>query len=393
MSKDNIYSVSNNSEAKDDQLKLDDFAYDLPPELIAKVPADKRDSSRLLYYQRSDKKINHLQFSNIIDILKPDDVLVVNNTRVIPARLIAYKESGAKIELLLIKREAGSAGLWEAMAMPLKKIKEGDILSIQSPNAKHAIKVEKIINSADGQKRLSIDFADNDGKDRTFTILQDVGAAPLPPYIVSARQQEKSAKDQNKKFDTSGHKLDANKDPDLERYQTVYAKESGAVAAPTAGLHFTPELLAQLKAKGINVLEITLHVGPGTFKPITTEIKDHTVEAEWFSISPEICQAINKAKKNSQRIIAVGTTTCRALESAYLDGQLVPKEDYTSLYVKPGYQFKLIDGLVTNFHLSKSSLLLLVSAFIGREELMSVYQEAIKQRYRFYSYGDAMLII
>jgi S-adenosylmethionine:tRNA ribosyltransferase-isomerase len=249
--------------------------------------------------------------------------------------------------------------------------------------------VKEIFVAADGQKRLLIDLADEKNQDQTFAILQDAGNAPLPPYIVNARHTNFEHEEQfGQNYD-----LQFPKNKDLERYQTIFARESGAVAAPTAGLHFSPDLMAALKAKGIVTYEITLHVGPGTFKPITTSIAEHTVEAEWFNISAEVCNGINEGKKNGQRIVAVGTTTCRALESAYTNGKLLPQKGHTSLFIKPGYQFKLIDGLITNFHLSKSSLLLLVAAFVGREQLMNMYKEAIEKRYRFYSYGDAMLIL
>ncbi len=232
--------------------------------------------------------------------------------------------------------------------------------------------------------------------DQSFAILQEAGAAPLPPYIVNARQagveEKESSKGELGENATNRYETKFPKNKDLERYQTIFASEPGAVAAPTAGLHFSPDLLAAFKAKGISIYEITLHVGPGTFKPITGDIEEHSVEAEWFSISGQVCDAINNAKQAGQRVIAVGTTTCRALESACVNGKLLPQESYTSLFIKPGYEFKLIDGLVTNFHLSKSSLLLLVAALVGKEELMKTYQEAIEERYRFYSYGDAMLI-
>ncbi len=374
------------------ELNLEDFAYQLPPELIARHPAEERDNSRLLYYNKQNKSVNHMQFSDIGTVLKAGDILVVNNTKVIPAKLIGHRQSGGGVELLLIKQEPGEPGLWQAMAMPMRKLKAGDVITIQGKENRHNIFVKDIVIAADGQKRVLIKLGSADKGDQTFTILQDAGAAPLPPYIVNARQIDSGAE----KIDSKDNQAVFDKDEDiedLERYQTVFAKKPGAVAAPTAGLHFSPALLAALEKQGITICEITLHVGPGTFKPITTSIEEHVVEAEWFSIPEKVCQAINAGKKAGQRIIAVGTTSCRALESAYINGGLVAKESYTPLFIKPGYTFKVIDGLVTNFHLSKSSLLLLVAAFMGKDELLKTYRCAIEERYRFYSYGDAMLIL
>ena len=367
------------------KLDLEDFAYSLPPELIARTPAEKRDESRLLYYKRKDKSINHLSFASIGSLLKAGDVLIVNNTRVIPAKLSGHRASGGAVELLLIKKEPDKIGVWQAMAAPIKKLRVGDIIQIQGKEKKHNIHVKEIFIAEGGQKRLLIKMGDKDNEDQTFAILQDAGAPPLPPYIVNARLDNNTAAQKDN--------LIYSQDKDIERYQTVFAKEPGAVAAPTAGLHFSPALLASLAAQGIKIYEITLHVGPGTFKPITSSIDEHIVEPEWYSISADVCAAINASKTAGQRIIAVGTTTCRALESAFIEGQLIPSTSYTPLFIKPGYQFKLIDGLITNFHLSKSSLLLLVAAFMGRDELMRAYQTAIEERYSFYSYGDAMIIL
>ncbi len=369
-------------------MNLEDFAYQLPPELIAKNPTEKRDQSRLLYYNRQTKNICHLKFADISTVLKSDDLLVVNNTRVIPARLVGQRKSGGLVDILLLKKEPDCIGVWQAMAMPLKKLKIGDILTVRGKENDYALTIENIFIAADGQRRLLIKINDDaNNEDQTFNLLQEMGCAPLPPYIVNARQTSLPKESQ------SAYDSTFPKNEDLERYQTIFAKTSGAVAAPTAGLHFSPQLILDLQNKGIEIQEITLHVGPGTFKPITTAIEDHIVEEEWFSISSPVSEAINKAKNEGRRVIAVGTTTCRALESVYINGRLIPQEGHTSLFIKPGYNFKLIDGLITNFHLSKSSLLLLVAAFMGREELLKTYQEAIALRYRFYSYGDAMLIL
>ncbi len=362
-------------------MALSDFAYDLPPELIAQDPATERDGSRLLCYDRKTEATAHHIFHDIVAILKSSDVLVVNNTRVIPVRLIGHKDSGVAIELLLIKQEA--SGLWQSLASPLKKLGKGDIIHVTGRTKNHSILVEDIFIAADGQKRLLVRLNDPDKGEQVFTVLQDAGKPPLPPYIVQARRNMAQLQDQM-----------IRESNDLERYQTVFAKHPGAVAAPTAGLHFASSLLDQLKARGILIYEITLHVGPGTFKPITTTIEEHSVEPEYFAISKSAAQNINAAKKQGRRVIAVGTTTCRALESAAVAGELQPTEgSYTSLFIKPGYRFQFIDGLLTNFHLSQSSLLLLVAAFMGRQELMRVYNVAIECKYRFYSYGDAMLIL
>lgn len=362
---------------------LEDFAYELPPELIAQDPAIERDKSRLLGYDRQTQKIAHHFFCDIVSILKSTDVLVVNNTQVIPVRLIGRKASGSAVELLLIKQEAGHAGVWQAMAMPLKKLKREEIIYIAGSTNKHSLTIKDIFTAADGQRRLLVKIGDSGNDEQGFAMLQDVGKPPLPPYIEQARSSQESFSDPI-----------AREKNDLERYQTVFAKHPGAIAAPTAGMHFSLSLLNQLKAKGALICEITLHVGPGTFKPITTSIEKHVIEPEWYSISKLTAQNINTAKKNKQRVIAVGTTTCRALESAALSGEVQATESSsTSLFIKPGYEFKFIDGLITNFHLSKSSLLLLVAALMGKEELHRVYQIAIKHKYRFYSYGDAMLIL
>lgn len=365
------------------ELNLEDFAYQLPAQLIAQHPSSVRDQSRLLYYNQLEKSVSHLVFHEICSILKAGDVLVVNNTQVIPARVTGKKTSGGIVELLLIRQEPDRPELWQAMATPLKKLQEGELIQISGRETVHNIVIEKIFTNTDGQKRLLIRLGDRKDKDRIFTILSDAGTAPLPPYIVKARQSDS----QSDIFPS-----DINKD--LERYQTVFAKHPGAVAAPTAGLHFSPSLLVLLQEKGVQICEITLHVGPGTFKPITTSIKEHVLEPEWYAITKSAAQMINTAKQEGRRIIAVGTTTCRALESSCQNGELMATESaHTSLFIAPGYQFRLVKGLLTNFHLSKSSLLLLVAALMSTEELMRAYQIAIDQQYRFYSYGDAMIIL
>ncbi len=372
----------NKEQESQNEVDLEDFAYQLSPELIAKQPSVVRDQSRLLYYDKRQAALNHLVFRQIDRVLQSGDVLVVNNTKVIPARLIGKRESGGIVELLLVKKEIDNGGIWQALAERLRKLKVGEVIKVAGKKAVHEIAIEGVNIAANGQKRLLIRLGKPDGEDHSFEILHDAGMAPIPPYIVHERKEEPEA----------ASKAQINKD--LERYQTIFAKEPGAIAAPTAALHFSPELLADLQKQGIKVCEVTLHVGPGTFKPIAENIDGHIMEPEWFAISIATTDMINAAKREGRRVIAVGTTTCRALESACINGEVVPTEgSYTSMFIKPGYQFKIIDGLVTNFHLSKSSLLLLVAALIGRDELMRAYEAAIDHKYRFYSYGDAMMIL
>lgn len=351
---------------------LDDFAYDLPQELIAQEPSAVRHTSRLMGVERNIARISHHQFSDLPHLLQAGDVLVVNDTRVIPARLTARRTTGGIVDILLLRPETGSnSHVWLALATPLKRLKPGEVLEVETKNAHHQICVKDIVISEDGQKRLLVDLG---AQDKVFALLSQIGFAPLPPYIHREHQENLRGKD-------------------LERYQTVFAKNAGAVAAPTAGLHFSEELLARLQAQGIEIAKVTLHVGPGTFKPITTSLEDHTIESEQLSVSAETAEMVNRALAEKRRVIAVGTTSCRALETAGQSGQLIPIESSeTSLYIQPGFQFKILSGLITNFHLSKSSLLVLVSAFAGHGLIMDAYKEAIEERYRFFSYGDAMLI-
>lgn len=360
-------------------LDLKDFEFDLPPELIAQEPLEKRDTSRLLVVDRRESALKHVQFKNILDFFKPGDIIVANDTQVIPAKLFARRKSGGTIKLLLLKPTGSSAAVWEALATSMKRLKIGEELLLDSSSGKvYSLLLKDLTTGPDGFKRLLIDLGD---KASVFEVLKDAGYAPLPPYIQQAQEKLEGA--------NSG-----NRSKDLNRYQTVFAKNPGAVAAPTAGLHFTNELIAQLNKRGIEMHKITLHVGPGTFKPISTSVDEHTIEAERYSISEATAKAVNAAKNRGSRIIAVGTTSLRALESAADDGILKAVEDgSTSLYVKPGHDFKIVDSLITNFHLSGSSLLVLVAAFAGRQQILRAYKEAVEQRYRFYSYGDAMLIL
>jgi S-adenosylmethionine:tRNA ribosyltransferase-isomerase len=365
---------------------LDDFSYDLPPELIAQEPLAIRHNSKLLHIKKGLETFSHHHFKDIPSLLNPGDLLVMNNTKVIPARIYAHRDTGGLIEILLLKAQTQKPGVWEAMATPIRRLKKGEILKpvidkqklseVSKSGVAEAsnltITVHDIFLDQDGYKRILVDLGSGD---RAFKLLSQAGFAPLPPYI---RRELESNK---------------NKTADLESYQTVFAKAPGAVAAPTAGLHFSKEVLEQLKDKGVETCELTLHVGAGTFKPITTSIKNHTVEAETYSLSVDTANILNKALKEKRRIIAVGTTSCRTLETAGAAGIIEPADNTpTRLYIQPGHQFKVVSGLITNFHLSRSSLLVLVSAFAGRDLIMHAYSEAIKERYRFYSYGDACFI-
>jgi S-adenosylmethionine:tRNA ribosyltransferase-isomerase len=340
-------------------MKLSDFDYVLPPELIAQSPAVPRDKARLLVVAKNAKKLEHKIFSDIIDYLQPGDLLVVNNSKVIPARLIGKKQSGGKVEILLSHEIKKS--LWEVIGKNIPKIGEKIIFGSNF----FAI-VKKIEHGT-----AELDF--NCSGNIFFSRLDRFGLMPLPPYIKS-----------------SGKKLDS------ERYQTVYADkhDHGSVAAPTAGLHFTPRLLKELKKKKVKIAYVTLHVGLGTFRPIKTEkITEHVMHQEWISVSQKTLNEIKKTKKSKHKVIAVGTTSVRALESAWENAKGKAWSGWTDIYIYPPYKFKVIDSLITNFHLPESSLLLLVAALMGREKMFKAYHHAIKNQYRFYSYGDAMLIL
>lgn len=366
-------------EKQETTFELKDFEFDLPAELIAQEPLAKRDDSRLFVIDRQDNSFKHVHFRDILEFLKPGDVIVANDTQVIPAKLFPRRKSGGNLKMLLLKPATASAAVWEAMATSMKRLKVGEELLLDSPSGKvYPLVLKDLTTGPDGFKRLLVDLGD---RENVFQILRDVGYAPLPPYI----QQEKDSLEE-----IGEHK----RDKDLDRYQTVFAQHPGAVAAPTAGLHFTKDLIEQLAAKGIEMHKITLHVGPGTFKPISTSVAEHTIEAETYTISEATAAAVNAAKKRGSRIVAVGTTSLRALEAAGKTGNLEVVEDgSTSLYVRPGHKFNIVDSLITNFHLSGSSLLVLVAAFAGRQTILRAYEEAVEQRYRFYSYGDAMLIL
>lgn len=342
------------------QWKLSDFNYDLPKEYIAQTPLKDRSSSKLMVLNRESKEITHKHFSNIIDLLDEKDCLVLNDTKVIPARLLGIKEeTGAHIEVFLLKRLT-EENLWECMVRPGKRVKKGTIVSFGNGE----LKAEIMDSLDDGLKTVRFIF------EGIFEeVLDRLGQMPLPPYITE--------------------KLE-----DKDRYQTVYSKNPGSAAAPTAGLHFTNELLEKIKEKGIRIAYVTLHVGLGTFRPVKVEnITDHKMHSEFYVISQQACDIINETKKNGGRVISVGTTSTRTLESAADEkGYLVPKSEDTDIFIYPGYKFKIVDGLITNFHLPESTLLMLISAFYDREEVLKAYESAKENNYRFFSFGDAMFI-
>lgn len=339
-------------------LKTSDYYYELPEELIAQTPAEPRDSSRLLVYDRKTRSIEHRIFRDIEEYLRAGDVLVVNRTKVLPARLFAHTENGGRVEVLLLKRLRLDE--WEVLVRPGKKCKIGAKLTV---NGELSLEVTGITESGERHVKFFYDGAFED-------VLSRAGSMPLPPYI--------------------HEKL---KDPN--RYQTVYCKENGSAAAPTAGLHFTPELLQKLKDKGVEIAEVLLHVGLGTFRPVKEEnILDHKMHSEHYEVSAEAAEIINRAKWEGRRIIAVGTTSVRTLETvADENGMLSPCVGDTEIFIYPPYRFKCVDALVTNFHLPESTLLMLVSALCSREEVLSVYETAVKERYRFFSFGDACLFL
>ena len=339
-------------------MKVSEFDYDLPEELIAQVPIKKRDESRLMVLDRKNKTIEHKKFKDIIEYLEPGDVLVRNNTKVLPARLYGRKETGAKVEFLLLNNIEGD--IWECIVRPGNKLHSGAKVIFGDG----ILKAEVIDTMEGGTRKVKFSY------NGIFNeILDKIGLMPLPPYI------HESLKDN-------------------DRYQTVYAKYEGSAAAPTAGLHFTDDLLKKLEEKGVIIANVTLHVGIGTFRPVKEEnVEEHKMHTEHFYIKKEDVEKINNAKKNKKRVIAVGTTSCRVLETIADENGLVKEtEGDTGIYIYPGYKFKCLDGLITNFHLPQSTLLMLVSALAGKEYIMEAYKEAVKEKYRFFSFGDAMLI-
>lgn len=341
-------------------MKTDDFDYYLPEELIAQTPLLKREEARLLVLDRKNKKIEHKIFKDIKDYLKKGDVLVINDTKVLPARIIGVKEeTGAHIELLLLKEEGGN--IWEVLSKPFKRLKEG--VRIKFSDKLSAVVIAK---KEEGICRVKFIY------DGIFLeILEELGTMPLPPYIKKNLPKDKQ-----------------------DLYQTVYAKDAASSAAPTAGLHFSKELIKELKDKGVIFAPITLHVGLGTFRPVNVEnIKEHEMHSEFYIVSKESADIINEAKKRGSRVVAVGTTSVRTLESAASDdGTLRETSGWTKIFIYPGYKFKIIDNLITNFHLPKSTLIMLVSALASRELILKAYEEAVNEKYRFFSFGDAMFI-
>ena len=339
-------------------MKVSDFNYELPEELIAQHPYEKRDEARLMVLNRKDKTIENKVFKDVIDYLEPGDCLVINNTKVLPARLYGVKETGARIEFLLLKRIEGD--FWEVMVRPGNKLKPGTKVSFRD-----GILKAEILDVLDGgNRKVKFEY-----KGIFNEILDEIGLMPLPPYIKETLK-------------------------DKDKYQTVYAKYDGSSAAPTAGLHFTEELLEKIRKKGVQIANVTLHVGIGTFRPVKVEnVEEHSMHSEHYYIKSEDAEKINKAKRENHKIIAVGTTSCRVLESvADSNGFVKEIEGDTNIFIYPGYKFKCIDNLITNFHLPESTLIMLVSSLAGRDFIMKAYNEAVKQKYKFFSFGDAMII-
>ena len=344
-------------------LSTHDFYFDLPEELIAQSPSEERDLCRLLVLDRQKSENEHKVFRDIIDYLRPEDILVVNSSKVIPARLLGTTEkTGSSMELLLLKALEG--GEWETLVRPGKRAKEGAAFSFGG--ILRAV-VTRVLD--DGNRVVRFEY-DTVRYPNIYAVLDEVGNMPLPPYVTK--------------------KLENKND-----YQTVYAKQEGSAAAPTAGLHFTTELIERIKAKGVGYAEVTLHVGLGTFRPVKVDkIEEHLMHGEHFYITDEVADEINRRRANGGRIIAVGTTSCRVLESVTDDNGIVhPIDGETSIFIYPGYRFKAVDALITNFHLPESTLIMLVSALAGKERTMSAYEEAVEKRYRFFSFGDSMLIV
>ena len=340
-------------------MKTSDFDYELPQELIAQTPIEPRDHSRLLVYDRADRSVRHLHFYDLPQFLHAGDALVINETKVIPARLLGQKEdTGVPVELLLLKRL--ERDVWEALVRPGRRLRPGTMCVF----GEGLLRAEIIDNAEDGGRKVRFHY-----QGVFEEILDRLGQMPLPPYI-----HEKLM--------------------DKTRYQTVYAREEGSAAAPTAGLHFTPELLERIAAKGVGVGYVTLHVGLGTFRPVKEdEIEQHDMHSEYCTIPQETADLINRTKANGGRVICVGTTSCRTIESwAGEDGTMTATGGWTNIYIYPGYRFKVMDALVTNFHLPESTLIMLVSALAGREHVLASYEEAVRERYRFFSFGDAMFI-
>ena len=339
-------------------MKTSDFYFDLPDELIAQTPLEKRDESRLMCLNKNTGEIEHRKFNELLDFLGENDVLVLNNTRVIPARIFGEKENtGGKVEFLLLKRMEDDS--WEVLVKPGKKAKPGDTIVFSDELKANVLRV-----GDEGARIVKFEY------EGVFEeILDRVGNMPLPPYITERLE-------------------------DKERYQTVYSKHQGSAAAPTAGLHFTKEMLGKLKEKGVQIEFVTLHVGLGTFRPVKVDnVLEHKMHSEYYEVSVETARNLNKYKQENKRVIAVGTTSCRTLESATDENGMIKEgKGWTEIFIYPGYQFRMVDSLITNFHLPESTLIMLVSTLAGKEETLKAYEEAVKEKYRFFSFGDAMFI-
>lgn len=339
-------------------MKTSDFNYDLPQELIAQTPLDRRDGSRLMTLDKTTGEIGHHHFYDLPQFLRPGDCLVLNNSRVLPARLIGHRPTGGAVEILLLVDKGGD--VWECLVRPGKKLREG--ARVTFGDGQLQAEVQEVL--PDGNRLVHFEY-----KGIFLEVLEELGRMPLPPYIKAELK-------------------------DQERYQTVYSKVVGSAAAPTAGLHFTPELLEQIENMGVKLCYVTLHVGLGTFRPVKEdEITEHEMHSEYCVIPRETADIINETKKNGGRVICVGTTSCRTLESwAAEDGTMTATGGWTNIFIYPGYRFKVMDALVTNFHLPESTLIMLVSALAGREHVLNAYNEAVREQYRFFSFGDAMFI-
>lgn len=340
-------------------IKTSDFNYELPPELIAQTPLDRRDASRLLTLNRAGGETGHRHFYDLPRLLKPGDCLVFNDSRVLPARLFGRREPGGGAVELVLLTDKGD-GVWECLSRPGRKTRTGTRLSFGEK-----LQAQVVGEAEDGNRLIRFEY-----EGIFLELLEELGRMPLPPYIKTELE-------------------------DTERYQTVYSREIGSAAAPTAGLHFTRELMAELEAMGVRLCYVTLHVGLGTFRPVKAEnITDHHMHSEFCRIPAETAETVNRTRKAGGRVICVGTTSCRTLESwAEKDGTLRERSGWTDIFIYPGYRFKIMDGLITNFHLPESTLIMLVSAFAGREHLLAAYRQAVEERYRFFSFGDAMLIL
>lgn len=340
-------------------MKTSDFYYDLPKELIAQTPVEPRDSSRLLVLGRESGEIEHRHFYDIIDYLNEGDLIVANDSRVLPARIYGVKDTGARVEFLLLKQISGNR--WETLCKPGRKAKAGAKFTFGD-----GLLSATVVEVKDDGNRV-VDF---DCDENFFSTLDKIGQMPLPPYITEELK-------------------------DQERYQTVYSHELGSAAAPTAGLHFTEELMEKLRNKGVNIAYVTLHVGLGTFRPVKVDdVTKHKMHSEHYEIPKKTADLIRQTKQNGKRVIAIGTTSCRTLESVAAEhGEIIPCEGFTDIFIYPGFEFKVLDGLVTNFHLPESTLIMLVSAFAGYDNIMNAYKTAVNERYRFFSFGDAMAIL